>query len=67
MTWYSRRARNIAQGRSEELPRLGSRWRARGHAPQNVLQSEDLLFAEVDMDFHASKERTDFPSAICAR
>jgi ketosteroid isomerase-like protein len=29
--------------------------------PQNVLQSQDLLFAEVDMDFHASKERTDFP------
>jgi len=29
--------------------------------PQNVLQSDDLLFAEVDMDFHASKERTDFP------
>jgi hypothetical protein len=29
--------------------------------PQNVLQRDDLLFAEVDMDFHASKERTDFP------
>jgi ketosteroid isomerase-like protein len=29
--------------------------------PQNVLQSGDLLFAEVDMDFHASKERADFP------
>jgi ketosteroid isomerase-like protein len=29
--------------------------------PQNVLQQGDLLFAEVDMDFHASKERTDFP------
>jgi ketosteroid isomerase-like protein len=29
--------------------------------PQNVLHGADLLFAEVDMDFHASKERTDFP------
>jgi ketosteroid isomerase-like protein len=29
--------------------------------PQNVLQRDDLLFAEVDMDFHASKERKDFP------
>jgi ketosteroid isomerase-like protein len=29
--------------------------------PQNVLQRDDLLFAEVDMDFHASKERVDFP------
>jgi ketosteroid isomerase-like protein len=29
--------------------------------PQNVLCGGDLLFAEVDMDFHASKERTDFP------
>ena len=29
--------------------------------PQNVLQQGDLLFAEIDMDFHASKERTDFP------
>ncbi|HEY4342107.1 MAG TPA: nuclear transport factor 2 family protein [Steroidobacteraceae bacterium] len=29
--------------------------------PQNVLQRDGLLFAEVDMDFHASKERTDFP------
>lgn len=29
--------------------------------PQNVLQRDDLLFAEVDMDFHASKERADFP------
>jgi ketosteroid isomerase-like protein len=29
--------------------------------PQNVLQQGDLLFAEVDMDFHASKERPDFP------
>jgi ketosteroid isomerase-like protein len=29
--------------------------------PQNVLQLGELLFAEVDMDFHASKERTDFP------
>jgi ketosteroid isomerase-like protein len=29
--------------------------------PQNVLQKEGLLFAEVDMDFHASKERPEFP------
>jgi ketosteroid isomerase-like protein len=29
--------------------------------PQNVLQAGDLLFAEVDMDFHASKERPEFP------
>ncbi len=29
--------------------------------PQQVLQRDDLLFAEIDMDFHASKERTDFP------
>src|SRR5579872_2995248 len=29
--------------------------------PQTVLQGGDRLFAEVDMDFHASKERPDFP------
>jgi ketosteroid isomerase-like protein len=29
--------------------------------PQNVIQQGDLLFAEIDMDFHASKERRDFP------
>src|SRR5579862_9145590 len=29
--------------------------------PQNLLQREDLIFVEVDMDFHASKERADFP------
>jgi hypothetical protein len=29
--------------------------------PQNVLQQGDLLFAEVDMDFHATRERPDFP------
>jgi len=29
--------------------------------PQNVLQQGDLTFAEVDMDFHASKERPEFP------
>ena len=29
--------------------------------PQNVIQQGDLLFAEVDIDFHASKERPDFP------
>ncbi len=31
--------------------------------PQLVLQNEDHLFAEVDMDFHATKERPDFPFA----
>jgi ketosteroid isomerase-like protein len=29
--------------------------------PQHVLCHGDLIFAEVDMDFHASKERPDFP------
>jgi ketosteroid isomerase-like protein len=29
--------------------------------PQNILQRENLLFVEVDMDFHASKERPEFP------
>jgi len=29
--------------------------------PQNVLQRDDFVFAEVDMDFHASKERPEFP------
>lgn len=29
--------------------------------PQTVLSRDDLLFAEVDMDFHASKVRDDFP------
>jgi hypothetical protein len=29
--------------------------------PQNVLQREDLIFVEVDMDFHATRERADFP------
>ena len=28
---------------------------------QNRLQQDDLIFVEIDMDFHASKERTDFP------
>jgi len=28
---------------------------------QNKLQRDDLIFVEVDMDFHASKERADFP------
>jgi ketosteroid isomerase-like protein len=28
---------------------------------QNVLQRDDMIFAEIDMDFHASKERPDFP------
>lgn len=29
--------------------------------PQNVLQRDNLIFAEVDMDFHATKSRHDFP------
>jgi ketosteroid isomerase-like protein len=29
--------------------------------PQIVLHGEDIVFAEVDMDFHATKERPDFP------
>src|SRR5580698_3280482 len=29
--------------------------------PQNVLQKADLIFVEADMDFHAVKERPDFP------
>jgi ketosteroid isomerase-like protein len=29
--------------------------------PQNILQREDLIFVEVDMDFHAVKERPEFP------
>lgn len=29
--------------------------------PQNVLQQDNLIFAEIDMDFHASKERPEFP------
>jgi ketosteroid isomerase-like protein len=29
--------------------------------PQSVIADGDLLFAEVDMDFHASKPRPDFP------
>lgn len=31
--------------------------------PQNVLQRDDFLFAEVDMDFHATKARPEFPFA----
>jgi ketosteroid isomerase-like protein len=29
--------------------------------PQRVAREGDTLFAEVDMDFHATKERSDFP------
>lgn len=29
--------------------------------PQNVLQQGELVFAEVDMDFHATRERPEFP------
>ncbi len=29
--------------------------------PQKVVQDADTIFAEIDMDFHALKERADFP------
>ena len=29
--------------------------------PQKVLQHDGTIFAEIDMDFHATKERPDFP------
>ena len=29
--------------------------------PQRVISQDGILFAEVDMDFHATKERADFP------
>lgn len=29
--------------------------------PQHVIRREDMIFANVDMDFHASKVRSDFP------
>ena len=29
--------------------------------PQRILQGDDLIFVEVDMDFHATRERADFP------
>jgi hypothetical protein len=29
--------------------------------PQNVIRRDDMIFADVDMDFHASKVRPDFP------
>ena len=29
--------------------------------PQNILQGRELIFVEVDMDFHATSERPDFP------
>lgn len=29
--------------------------------PQNVLTRGDLIFAEIDMDFHATRERPEFP------
>jgi ketosteroid isomerase-like protein len=31
--------------------------------PQMVVEGDGVLFAEVDMDFHATKERADFPFA----
>jgi ketosteroid isomerase-like protein len=29
--------------------------------PQRVLREKDVIFAEIDMDFHATKERPEFP------
>ena len=29
--------------------------------PQTILQNKNNIFTEIDMDFHASKERSDFP------
>jgi ketosteroid isomerase-like protein len=56
-------ANGTRRGRSELLAFL--RWAHDGvrevMRPQTVLSTDDLLFAEVDMDFHASKVRDDFP------
>jgi len=34
--------------------------------PQNVLCRDDLIFADIDMDFHATKVRADFPFGALA-
>lgn len=56
-------ANGTRRGKAELLAFL--RWAHDGvrevMRPQQVLGREDLLFAEVDMDFHASKVRDDFP------
>jgi ketosteroid isomerase-like protein len=56
-------ANGTRRGKAELLAFLG--WAHDGvrevMRPQTVLSRDDVLFAEVDMDFHASKPRDDFP------
>ena len=56
-------ANGVRQGRGELLAFLN--WAHDGvrevMRPQVVMSRDGLLFAEVDMDFHASKHRPDFP------
>ncbi|MGX7894285.1 nuclear transport factor 2 family protein [Tsuneonella sp. HG222] len=56
-------ANGVREGREGLLAFL--RWAHDGvrevMRPQTVLSRDGLLFAEVDMDFHASKHRPDFP------
>ena len=58
-------ATGIRRGRDELLAFLN--WAHDGvrevMRPQLVLEGESVLFAEVDMDFHATRERPDFPFA----
>jgi ketosteroid isomerase-like protein len=58
-------ANGLRQGRAELLAFL--QWAHDGVCevmrPQRVLSEDGILFAEVDMDFHATKERPDFPFA----
>ena len=56
-------ANGVREGRGELLAFLN--WAHDGvrevMRPQVVMSRDGLLFAEVDMDFHASKHRPDFP------
>ncbi|HEX7711276.1 MAG TPA: nuclear transport factor 2 family protein [Sphingomonadaceae bacterium] len=56
-------ASGVRRGRAELLAFL--HWAHDGvrevMRPQRVLSEDGVLFAEVDMDFHASKQRADFP------
>lgn len=56
-------ANGVRRGRAELLAFL--EWAHDGvrevMRPQRVLSEDGILFAEVDMDFHASKHRADFP------
>jgi len=58
-------ANGIRRGRGELLDFLN--WAHDGvrevMRPQLVLSEDGVLFAEVDMDFHATKERAEFPFA----